>query len=62
MLLEITRAVFCQTCCTCCSLLPDGDNGDTDKPYRLAPLLSSAVGLQLFGLVLLSLKLGICIF
>lgn len=42
MLLEITRAVFGQTCCTCGCFLPDGDNVDTDKPYRLAPLWSSA--------------------
>lgn len=62
MLLEITRAVFGQTCPAHCSFLRDGDNVDGDKPHQLAPLLSSAAGLQLFGLVLLSLKLGICIF
>lgn len=50
------------TCRAHCSFLPDGDNVDGDKPHQLAPLLSSAAGLQLFGLVLLPLKLGICIF
>lgn len=53
MLLEINRVVFGQTCCSCCSLLPDGDNVDADK---LSPLLSSAAGLQLFGIFLLSLS------
>lgn len=62
MLLGITRAVFGQTCCTRSSLLSDGDNEDTDKPHLLAPLLSSTAGLQLFGLLLLSLRLGLGIF
>jgi len=61
VLLETIRAVFGETCSTRCSFLPDGDNVDADKLCGLAPLWSSAAALQLFGL-LLSLKLGICVF